>query len=260
MPAMNADTRSPDTRNIRLILSYDGTAYAGWQIQPNAPTIQGLLNAAAGEILGHPVMSRGASRTDAGVHALHQVAVIRTTSGLRSDKIRMGLNALLPPDIRVTSAREISADFDPRRDAIHKIYRYRMYLGITMPPFEHRYAAHIHGGINIQRMREAAPLITGTHDFAAFRDARCSARTTVRSISQSEFHLLKDGILEYIICGNGFLHHMVRIIAGTLIWIGKGKHPPSWVTELYDRRERRFAGPTAPAQGLFLDTIHFKED
>lgn len=257
---MNIEPAAPGIRNIRLIIAYEGTRYAGWQIQPHDQTIQGLLNDAAAKILGHDVQSRGASRTDAGVHARHQVATIQTPSRLRVDKIRLGLNALLPSDIRILSAREAAPSFDPRRDAVYKTYKYRMFLGLTMPPFEQRYAAHIHGGVNLRHMREAAGLITGDHDFAAFRDARCSAKTTVRSISQSEFHLLNDGVLEYIICGNGFLHHMVRIIAGTLIWIGKGKQPPSFVEELFNRRERRLAGPTAPAHGLFLDYIHFKED
>ncbi len=257
---MNLESTVAETRNIRLIMAYEGTRYAGWQIQPHEHTIQGLLNDAASNILGHEVKSRGASRTDAGVHARHQVAAIQTTSGLRVDKIRLGLNALLPPDIRVMSAQEVPPSFDPRRNAVHKIYKYRMYLGLTMPPFERRYAAHIKGGLHIRHMQEAAGLITGDHDFAAFRDARCSAKTTVRSISQSEFHLLNEGILEYIICGNGFLHHMVRIIVGTLIWIGKGKQPASVIDELFARGERRSAGPTAPAHGLFLDYIHFKED
>jgi len=257
---MDIEPTAAGIRKIRMIIAYEGTRYAGWQIQPHDRTIQGLLNEAASQILGHEVRSQGASRTDAGVHARHQVATIQTRSTLRIDKIRLGLNAILPPDIRIMSARPVSHDFDPRRDAAYKIYRYRMFLGLTMPPFERCYAAHIRGGVNIQHMREAAAFIVGTHDFAAFRDARCSARTTVRSISQSEFNILNDGVLEYIICGNGFLHHMVRIIAGTLVWIGRGKQSPSFVQALFDRRERRLAGPTAPAEGLFLDYIHFKED
>lgn len=250
----------PGTRTIRLIVAYDGTAYAGWQIQPAEPTIQGILTEVASRIMDHPVKVLGASRTDAGVHARHQVAAFDTPSPRPAPIIARGLNAMLPPDIRIVLAEDARPGFHPRFDAVEKTYRYRLFTGAELSPFDIRYATHIRGRVDVSAMERAAAHLEGTHDFASFRDSQCSARTTVRSISHSSFQHLSDGFLEYIITGNRFLHHMVRIIVGTLLWVGRGKLDADGITELFARKDRRFAGPTAPAKGLFLEHIVLKED
>ncbi len=246
-------------RNLKLVVAYDGTGYAGWQFQPNAPTVQGILKDAAAIILDHPVTVHGASRTDAGVHAHYQVASLKTTVTRKPELIAKGLNAVLPPDIRVMNVTDVHDSFHPRFDAIEKTYRYRLFSGPALMPTEHRFVHHVFGRMDLDAMVEAAALFTGTHDYSSFRDAKCTATSTVRSISQSNLNILNDGFLEYIIVGNRFLHHMVRIIVGTLIWVGKKKFSADDIHEIFEQKDRRYAGPTAPAHGLFLEHIIFKE-
>ncbi len=249
-----------EMRNIKLVLEYDGTEYAGWQIQPNAPTVQGVLRHAVETVMNHPATVNGSSRTDAGVHARFQVASFKTPSRRSIPDIMKGLNAMLPDDIRIQRADEVSLNFHPRADAIAKSYRYFLFTGRKLPVFERRYCTQIRGRINLARMEKAAEYFIGIHDFSSFRAAHCSARTTVREITESRFNKLQNDHLEYIISGNRFLHNMVRIIVGTLIWIGKGKMTMEELPALFERKDRRFAGPTAPAKGLFLENICFKED
>ena len=247
-------------RNLKLVVAYDGTAYAGWQIQPNAPTIQGILTNVASTILDHPVQVFGASRTDAGVHANYQVAALKTVAARPVDQIMKGLNALLPPDIRIMEIQDVPLSFHPRAHAVEKIYRYRLFTGRALPPFEHRFVHHVFGSLDLEAMARASALFEGEHDFTSFRDAQCSARTTVRSISQSRLKVLNDGFVEYTIIGNRFLHHMVRIIVGTMIWVGKHKLSSEDIHVILKEKDRRCAGPTAPAHGLFLEHITFKKE
>ncbi|NOZ13940.1 MAG: tRNA pseudouridine(38-40) synthase TruA [Acidobacteria bacterium] len=249
-----------DARTIKLVLEYDGTAYAGWQIQPDARTVQGTLQETVKTVMNHPVKINGASRTDAGVHARHQVAAFRTPSRRPVSVIMKGLNALLPDDIRIREISEAPEGFHPRFSALSKTYRYAMFTGRKLPVFQRLYTAQIRGQIDLSKMEKGAEFFLGTHDFSSFRDSQCSAKTTVREIYESRFNKLQNGHLEYIISGNRFLHHMVRIIAGTLIWIGRGKIKAEELPALFEKKDRRYAGPTAPAKGLFLENICFKED
>ncbi len=256
----SSENSGNETRTLKLTLEYDGTAYAGWQIQPNAPTVQGILKNAVETIMAHPVTLNGASRTDAGVHARFQVAAFRTPSPRPANIIMKGLNAVLPADIRILRVETVSSEFHPRFSAIEKTYRYRLFTGRKLPVFDRFTCTQLRGHINLEKMETAAAFFLGTHDFSSFRDSQCSARTTVREITESRFNKLQNGHLEYIISGNRFLHHMVRIIVGTLIWIGKGKMSIEDLPALFEKKDRRFAGPTAPAKGLFLENIRFKED
>ncbi|RLE18176.1 MAG: tRNA pseudouridine(38-40) synthase TruA [Acidobacteria bacterium] len=251
---------SSPTRTIKLVLEYDGTAYAGWQIQPHAQTVQGVLKRVVETVMNHPATIYGASRTDAGVHARFQVAAFRTPSLRPVSVIMKGLNAMLPSDIRIRRAEEAPARFHPRADAISKTYRYALFTGRKIPVFQRLYVAPVRGKINLEEMEKAAEYFVGTHDFSSFRASHCSARTTIREISESRFNKLQNDHLEYIISGNRFLHNMVRIIVGTLIWIGKGKMKVEELPALFEKKDRRYAGPTAPAKGLFLENIRFKED
>ncbi len=249
-----------ETRTIKLILEYDGTSYAGWQIQPNIRTVQGTLQKVVKVVMNHPVKINGASRTDAGVHARFQVAAFQTSSSRPIHIIMKGLNALLPADIRIREIEEAPEGFHPRFSAISKTYRYAMFSGGKLPVFQRHYTAQLRGKIDLNQMEKGAEFFLGTHDFSSFRDSQCSAKTTVREIYESHFNKLHNGHLEYIISGNRFLHHMVRIIVGTLIWIGRGKMEVEELPALFEKKDRRYAGPTAPAKGLFLENIRFKED
>jgi tRNA pseudouridine38-40 synthase len=249
-----------EMRAIKLVLEYDGTAYSGWQMQPNAPTVQEVLQHVVETVMNHSATVNGSSRTDAGVHARFQVASFKTPSRRPISDIMKGLNAMLPDDIRICQMDEVQPNFHPRAHAIAKTYRYSMFTGRKLPVFERLYCTQIRGRINLARMEKAAEYFIGTHDFSSFRAAHCSARTTVREITESRFNKLQNDHLEYIISGNRFLHNMVRIIVGTLIWIGKGKMTMEELPALFERKDRRFAGPTAPAKGLFLENIRFKED
>ncbi|MCK5879790.1 MAG: tRNA pseudouridine(38-40) synthase TruA [Holophagae bacterium] len=250
----------PEIRTIKLLLEYDGTAYAGWQFQPDIPTVQRILKEAVESVMDHSAKVDGASRTDAGVHARFQAAAFQTPSSRSAAVIMKGLNAVLPPDIRVFRAEEAPPGFHPRFSAIAKTYRYTMYTGRKLPVFERSYCTQIRGRIKLKEMERAAGYFLGTHNFSSFRDSRCSAPTTIREITESRFNKLQNDHLEYIISGNRFLHHMVRIIVGTLIWIGKGRMMVEELPALFEKKDRRFAGPTAPAKGLFLENIRFKED
>ncbi len=246
-------------RNIKLILQYDGTNYSGWQIQPNVTTVQGVLKKAVETLVNHEVKLYGASRTDAGVHALGQVASFKTSKSHSLSVIKKGLNAILPDDIRVLNVEEADSSFHPRFDAKGKTYRYRFFLGEVVPPFERLYCYQIRGKVDVEKMIEAAHYFVGEKDFSSFRDSMCTARNPVKKIKVSKFNLLNNGFLEYIITGDSFLHHMVRNIAGTLLWIGKGKILLESLPEIFEKRDRTLAGPTLDAKGLFLEKVFYQE-
>ncbi|MBI5420290.1 MAG: tRNA pseudouridine(38-40) synthase TruA [Deltaproteobacteria bacterium] len=239
-------------RRVNLTLSYDGTAYLGFQVQPNGPTVQSVLEEALERLLQESVKMRPAGRTDAGVHAREQVVDFADSGNRPLDTILRGGNALLPPDIRILSAEEAPLSFDARRHAREKEYRYFLHLNPVASPFFSRYAWHIEKPLDLGAMKEGLAHILGEHDFSSFRGQGCTAVTTVRTIFRAELGVQLPPLHFIAIAGSGFLRHMVRNLVGTLVDVGKGKVPPGRMKELLSLRDRKQAGPTAPAHGLFL--------
>jgi len=220
-------------------------------VQPGLPTVQGLLIEAAGRVLGGPVKITGASRTDAGVHALRQVASLATASAMPPAALRRALNALLPETVRVLAADEAPVGFDARRWARGKRYAYLIDRGPQADPFLRRHAWHVPFRLDAAAMAAALPAVRGKHDFSAFCAAAGRGRTptcTVRSARIVE----RRHLLAVWLSADGFLHHMVRNIVGSLVEVGRGAHPPGWIAGLLEARDRTRAGPTAPPEGLFL--------
>ena len=246
-------------KRIRLTVAYDGTAYCGWQIQNNGRTIQGELNRCLEELLGHPVETMGASRTDAGVHALGNVAIFDTDSRIPAEKFSYALNQRLPEDIRIQASQEVDPDFHPRYRESEKTYRYQI-LNRRFPlPTERLYSYFYHYPLDVEKMQEAASILTGRHDFASFCGAGAQVKTTVRLVTG--FLVERKGEMVCLqVSGRGFLYNMVRIFAGTLIEVGNGVYPPEHVQEILDAGDRGAAGPTAPACGLTLLRVRFLED
>ena len=249
------------TRTLKLTISYDGTRFVGWQRQAEGVSIQWLLEEALARFEGATVAVHGAGRTDAGVHALGQVASVRLTSGQPLDSVGRGLNACLPPDVRVIDVQEAAADFHARFSARSKTYRYQLRSATTVSPFERAYVWHVPEALDVDAMRSAAHALVGTHDFAAFRSTGGDEKGTVRTITRSEvatgavsgWHDTATGTLVvYEISGDGFLRHMVRAIVGTLVEIGRGRRPAASIAALLAGGSRSQAGVTAPPQGLFL--------
>ncbi len=240
-------------RTIKLTVAYDGTAYAGWQRQANGPSIQGLIEDALGRIEGAPVVLHGAGRTDAGVHALAQVAHAALTAGHDGARLRRALNAVLPRDVRVTAVADAPPGFHARFSAIGKVYEYRILNASFASPFLYRYVWHVRPPLDLDRLREASNTLVGTHDFAAFQATGATSRSTERTVTRIDWqHGGVDELLVMRIEGNGFLRHMVRTIVGTVAEVGSGRWPVARVAEALASRNRTRAGPTAPPQGLFL--------
>jgi len=258
---------------ILLTVAYDGTAYAGWQRQQNAIAVQQRLEEALSALLNRPIVVNAASRTDAGVHALGQRAAffaddLRVPLG----KLPQVINGFLPPDISVTAAEAVTDGFNPRFDAVYKTYSYNTYCSQTPNPLLRRYSAYIPRALDIDAMKKAASMFTGRHDFAAFMATGGSAKTTIREIYacdvkklQSHFHSNHDtmhgvhqgccesaGLICLTITGNGFLYNMVRIIAGTVLYVGLGKMLPEDILEIIQSCDRTKAGKTMPPEGLTL--------
>lgn len=245
-------------RNIKLIIEYDGTAYAGWQVQPNALTVQEVIEAALARMLGARTPLHGSGRTDAGVHARGMVACFKTERTMPLRAFREGLNTLLPWDIAVREAHEAPLDFHPRFDAQGKHYRYTILLDELRSPLLRHTAWRVKGKLDVEAMRAACRLFVGEHDFAAFRGANCAAKTTVRRIFSME--LVQEGRLLHLdINGSGFLKNMVRIITGTLIEVGQGKMSAADVAHLLKGGDRQHAGMTVPPQGLCLMQVFYPE-
>ncbi len=246
-------------RRVKLTVAYDGTAYAGWQVQPGERTIQSAMEEALARILQEPVRLRAAGRTDAGVHAREQAADFADSGKRDMETIVRGGNALLPGDIRILSAEEVSESFDARRHAAEKEYRYFLQLSRVASPFLSRYAWHIESPVDVDAVREALSPLVGEHDFTSFRGQGCTARTAVRTVFRAGVarHDAAPGLHSIDIAGNGFLRHMVRNIVGTAVDAGKGKHPPERVAEILAARDRSEAGVTAPAHGLFLWRVSY---
>lgn len=243
-------------KRIGLTVAYDGTRYCGWQIQNNGKTIQGELNRCLEELLGCPVETMGASRTDAGVHALGNVAVFDTDSRIPGEKFSYALNQRLPEDIRIQASREVDPDFHPRYCESEKTYRY-MILNRRFPlPTQRLYSYFYHYPLDEEKMQRAASYLIGEHDFASFCGAGAQVKSTVRLVTG--FSVGRKGETVYLqVTGRGFLYNMVRIFAGTLIQIGNGVYPPERMQEILEARDRGAAGPTAPACGLTLLGIRY---
>jgi tRNA pseudouridine38-40 synthase len=243
-------------RKIRLVVEYDGTTLSGWQRQANAPTVQQHLEEALAQLLQHEVTIAGASRTDAGVHALGQVAAFETERSISLHGIRRGLNSMLPDTIAVRSAEEVPLEFHPRFGATGKHYRYTIYRAADRSPLLRERAWHHGETLDVARMRDAARALVGEHDFAAFRAAGCTARTTVRRVDSVELTEAPD-LLYIDVKGNAFLRNMVRILVGTLADVGRSALEVGQVAEILASRDRTKAGKTAPAHGLTLVEVRY---
>jgi tRNA pseudouridine38-40 synthase len=240
-------------RRVKLAVAYDGTTYAGWQLQPNGTTVQAVMEGALGRILQEPVRLRAAGRTDAGVHAREQVVDFSDSGTRELETVVRGGNALLPDDIRILSAVEVPQRFDARRHATEKEYRYFLHLAPVASPFLSRYAWHLEGSVDLHAVEEGLAPLVGEHDFTSFRGTGCTARTAVRTIFRARVTRHEvPGLYSVDIVGTGFLRHMVRNIVGTVVDAGKGRHPAERVGEILRARNRRNAGVNAPPHGLFL--------
>jgi len=240
----------------RLLLEYDGTDYHGWQLQPDARTLQGVLEAALATALRHPVRLAAAGRTDAGVHALGQIATFRTDALIEPRELRKSVNALTPPDVSVHEITVVADGFDPRRDATARVYEYRLWTQPWRSAFWHRYAWHVPRALDVKAMRMASAAFVGRHDFTAFRAADCESESAVRHVVHSGF-TEAEGLCVYRVEANAFLKHMVRSIVGTLVAVGTGDLTSDAVAEILATRARARAGATAPPQGLALVAVRY---
>jgi tRNA pseudouridine38-40 synthase len=242
-------------RTLRLTLAYDGTRFVGWQRQAEGESIQGLLEEALAKFEGAPLTVHGAGRTDAGVHALGQVASVRVTFRHDTSTLTRALNAHLPEDIRVLAVDEAAADFHARFSARGKTYRYQMRSGGAASPFDRAFVWHVPEALDVEAMQQAAMVFIGTHDFAAFRSVGNDVATTVRTLTTSQVQAGEGGLLVYEVSGDGFLRHMVRALVGTLVEVGRGWRPAGSMAALLEGRARAAAGATAPPHGLFLARV-----
>jgi tRNA pseudouridine38-40 synthase len=261
-------------RTLKLTLAYDGSDFHGWQVQPGKPTIQGTLASAIQSLTGEKLLPQGSGRTDAGVHALAQIATFQTASSIPAANFRVVLNHRLPAAIRVLAVDEMPEGFHARHSARAKRYHYRIWRGDVVPPFLARYVTHHPYPLNEMSMQQAAALVAGKHDFTSFaavdpdralRLAESAALpdseghelpSNVRTIHESRFERRADELI-YIVGGSGFLHHMVRNLVGTFLLAGKGSIAPTDVLAILEARDRRAAGATAPPEGLYLVEVEY---
>jgi tRNA pseudouridine38-40 synthase len=244
-------------RNFKMTVEYDGSAYCGWQRQENGTSIQQLLEEAIGLITGQKVAVIGSGRTDAGVHALNQVGSFKCSTKLPVNKIFMGMNSVLPPDIVVKELQEVADDFHALRDVKSKIYIYKICNQRLRPALGRNYFWHIRFPLDIVRMKKASQLLIGTHDFSCFCATGSDVKDRVRTIVDVEIKTCDDGLIEIKEESHGFLKYMVRNIIGTLVEVGRGKREPEEMTGIIESRNRNIAGATAPAGGLFLKEVKY---
>jgi len=257
---------------FKLTVAYDGTDFVGWQRQAAGASIQGLLEGALFPLEERAITVIGAGRTDAGVHALGQVAACSLDRPINPATLVRALNARLPPAVRVIDAVEAVTTFQPRFDAVAKTYRYCICTAAVVSPFEHRYVWHLPGALDVGAMDEAARVLVGEHDFACFRTAGAEVESNVRVLFEStvaretnapllpgatSFVWPGSEYVAYTATGTGFLRHMVRAVVGSLVEIGKGRRPVEWMRDVMERRDRANAGPTAPPQGLCLMRVSY---
>jgi len=263
------------SRNLKITLAYDGAEFHGWQIQPGLPTVQGTLADGLKRLTGEDVLPRGSGRTDAGVHALAQVASVRLESPIPEQNLVIALNDALPPSIRVNSVEAVYKNFHARHSASAKTYRYRIYRHAICPPFLARYVYHDPYPMNEEALFRASEHVVGTHDFTSFaasdpdRNARIAhgqpqteeafeslAISNIRTI-HSSIWIRTDEELTYTVRGDGFLQHMVRNLVGTFLQVAKGALSVEDVPRILEARDRSAAGPTAPACGLYLVSVEY---
>jgi tRNA pseudouridine38-40 synthase len=257
-------------RNLKLTLAYDGHDFAGWQVQPDRLSVQGTLVSAFEHLTGEKTLPQGSGRTDAGVHALAQIATVTTNSPIPVDNLIRALNDILPHSIRVLAAEEMPPEFHARRSAIAKTYRYHIYREAICSPFQARYVYHHPYPLDESRMIQAAALVEGEHDFTSFaavdpernkdrgkdRSKESIEINNVRTIYLSRWQRHGDELI-YTVRGNGFLHHMVRNLVGTFLMVGKGSLSVADVRRILELRDRSAAAATAPASGLFLVSVEY---
>jgi len=254
-------------RNLKLVMAYDGSDFCGWQVQPRAPSSQGTIASAIGRITGEKVLPQGSGRTDAGVHALAQVATFQTESVIPAGNLVIALNDVLPVSIRVLEVSEMPEDFHARKSAKAKTYRYRIYRQPICPPFLAAYVRHYPYRLDLRAMQKAAQLVEGEHDFTSFAavdpeknasQAPKGGRTesNLRTVFSSQWRTDPDELV-YEVRGNGFLHHMVRNLVGTFLLVGKGTLKACDVSGILQAKDRSRAGATAPACGLYLVSVEY---
>jgi tRNA pseudouridine38-40 synthase len=250
------DGRRPPIVNIKLTIEYDGTNYCGWQIQSNGESIQAVLERAISTFLGKPTRLTGAGRTDAGVHALGQVANFFADKEVDPHRVRRALNALTPDDITIKAVEIVPDEFDARRDGRSRVYEYHILNRPTASPFHLNRAWYLHKELDFVAMRAAMECLLGEHDFSSFRAAGCEAAHPIRTIYRS-FMEQRGELLVYTVEATAFLRHMVRNIVGTLVEVGRGLRTANTFSELLDARDRTQAGPTAPPHGLYLIQVRY---
>jgi tRNA pseudouridine38-40 synthase len=253
--------KDSDMRNLKLILSYDGAEFSGWQVQPDTLTVQGTLASAIGRITGEKVLPQGSGRTDAGVHALAQVVTFVTESSVPTENFVKALNDVLPTSVRVLEAIEMPPDFHARHSARAKTYHYRIYREAICPPFLARYVWHYPYPLNEDAMARAAGEVVGEHDFTSFaavdpERGRDEPVSNVRTIFSSSWERSGEELI-YTVRGSGFLHHMVRNLVGTFILVGRGTLQVEDISRIIEARNRSTAGATAPANGLYLVSVEY---
>ncbi|MFQ5682815.1 MAG: tRNA pseudouridine(38-40) synthase TruA [Candidatus Binatia bacterium] len=242
--------------NIKLTIEYDGTDYHGWQIQPNGKTIQEILEQALRTLLGVSTRLTGSGRTDAGVHALGQVAGFNYTGDLELPRLQKGINALTPKDIAIKHIEKVPDSFDARRDGRSRVYQYRIWNKKWCSPFHRRFSWHVPFPLDLSAMQEASRFLEGEHDFASFQAAGCDAVHSVRNVYHNG--LTQDGeMLVYTVEATAYLRHMVRNIVGTLVQVGRAERGAKELYRLLQARDRTQAGPTAPPHGLFLTEVKY---
>ena len=260
-------------RNLKLVLSYDGTDFSGWQVQPGRPTVQGTLAAALERVTGARVLPQGSGRTDAGVHALAQVAscALESDSAIPAQNLVRALNDLLPPSVRVLSVEDAPPDFHARHSAKTKTYRYRIFRATICPPFLARYVYHHPFPLDEEAICRAAPWVVGEHDFTSFAavdpeeskdrvaQAPSPVPSNVRTIFSSTWERQGDEFI-YTVRGNGFLHHMVRNLVGTFLLVGKGSLDEAGFNRILEQKDRSAASSTAPASGLYLVSVEYRNE
>ncbi len=246
-------------RTLKLLIEYDGSNYQGWQVQPKGPTIQGMLEEKLGLLTGEPISLFGSGRTDSGVHALGQVAHFKTQSQMDIRSMQRALNSLLPHDIVIRKIEEVDEGFHARKQSKSKIYEYRILNRNLRSAFHRGYVWHIPQKLDFKEMGKATHWLIGEHDFSSFRSVGTPTRTAVRRVIRAEWKRRREGFICFEIEANGFLKQMVRSIVGTLVEVGKGRMNAVEFRKILDSKDRKKAGPTAPAKGLFLKEVKYTE-
>ena len=244
-------------RNIKLLIEYDGANYLGWQVQAKGLTIQGILEDKLALLTGEKVHLFGSGRTDAGAHALGQVASFKTQNPMDVRTIQKALNSLLPSDIAIKEVGEVGEDFSARKSAKSKVYEYRILNGPIRSVFNREYAWYIPQRLDLREMKKATQILIGEHDYSSFRSVGTPTKTAIRRVFRAEWRKGREGVLRLEIEANGFLKQMVRAIVGTLVEVGKGKIAVDEFRKILESKDRSLAGPTAPAHGLLLKEVKY---